>query len=838
MGFYKSTSMVNFTVEQLREIMYQPDNIRNMSVIAHVDHGKSTLTDSLIARAGIIAAKSAGDERYMDTREDEKERGITIKSTGVSLSFSKDGKNYLFNVIDSPGHVDFSSEVTAALRVTDGALVVVDCIEGVCVQTETVLRQAMQEKIRPVLMVNKVDRAILELQLDPESIYKNFVRVIERVNVVVANFAQADMGEVDLDASRGNIAFGSGKDCWGFTLKRFADLYSKKFGIESDKMMKKLWGDNYYEAKGKAWRSEGKDAEGNPLKRAFVMFIIEPIVKISKACVEGNNELIDKLLTSIDVKLTAEERELQGKKLLKVIMQRWIDAADALLEMMVLHLPSPRVAQSYRYKYLYEGPEDDEVATAMKNCDVNGPLMMYVSKMVPTSDKGRFYAFGRVFSGKVSIGQKVRIMGPNYVPGKKGDVMEKTVQRTVLMMGRKTEFVPDVPCGNTCALVGIDQCLTKTGTISDHPDAHNIRVMKYSVSPVVRVAVKPKNQAELPKLVAGMQRLAKSDPLVLCINDEETGENIIAGSGELHVEICINDLVNEFAQIEIIKSDPIVSYRETVRELPSAPAMSKSANSHNRLYVIAEPLTEDFCDAIEKGEIPFRDMKEKTRILSEKFDWDKAEVLKIWSFGPDGDGPNVIVDATSGCQFMNEIKEHMVSGFELVSKAGVLCEETMRSVRFNVVDTVLHNDSIHRGGGQISPATRRVLFAAELMAKPTLQEPVFLVEITCPQDVVSAIYSCMAVRRGSVEEEVLVEGTPLVIMKAFLPVAESFGFTAFLREKTAGQAFPNCVFDHWETIEGDITNKDSKLAKLIVTVRSRKGLKAELPSLNDYYDKL
>jgi elongation factor 2 len=829
--------MVNFTIDDLRAIMFKPDNIRNMSVIAHVDHGKSTLSDSLIAKAGIIATKSAGDERYMDTREDEKERGITIKSTGVSLSFSYHGEDFIFNLIDSPGHVDFSSEVTAALRVTDGALVVVDCIEGVCVQTETVLRQAMQEKIRPVLMVNKVDRAILELQLDAESIYKNFVRVIERVNVVVSNFAQPDMGNVELDPTRGNVAFGSGKDCWGFTLKRFADMYSKKFGIDSAKLMQKFWGDNYYDAKGKVWRTEERDKDGNPLKRAFVMFIIEPIVKISRACVEMNQELIDKLLVSIDVKLTSEEKEHQTKKLLKVIMQKWIDAADALLEMMVLHLPSPRVAQAYRYKYLYEGPDDDECAIAMKNCDVNGPLMMYVSKMVPTSDKGRFYAFGRVFSGKVAIGQKVRIMGPNYLPGKKTDLMEKTVQRTVIMMGRKTEFVPDVPCGNTCALVGIDQCLSKTGTISDHPDAFNIRVMKYSVSPVVRVAVKPKNQAELPKLIAGMQRLAKSDPLVLCINDEETGENIVAGSGELHVEICINDLVNEFAQIEIVKSDPIVAYRETVRE-KSSNAMSKSANSHNRLYTNAEPLTEEFAAAIERGEIPFRDAKEKARILNEKFDFDKTEIPKIWSFGPESEGPNIIVDSTSGCQFMNEIKEHMISGFEIVTKCGVLCEEPMRGIRFNVVDTVLHNDSIHRGGGQITPTTRRVLYAAELLAKPSLQEPMFLVEITCPQDVVGAIYSCMAARRGAVEDEVQVEGTPLVIMKAFLPVAESFGFTSFLREKTAGQAFPNCVFDHWELIDGDLSQKENKLTKLVQTVRVRKGLKEDVPEASQYIDKL
>jgi len=306
--------MVNFTVEQLRELMSKPDNIRNMSVIAHVDHGKSTLTDSLICKAGIISQKTAGTARFMDTRDDEQERCITIKSTGVSLAFNLEGQDFLFNLIDSPGHVDFSSEVTAALRVTDGALVVVDCVEGVCVQTETVLRQAMQEKILPVLMVNKMDRAILELKLDGESIYKNFVRVIERVNTVVDTYSQPDMGEVSLNPVKGNVAFGSGKDVWGFTLAQFARMYSKKFGIPVDKMMVRLWGDNFYDAKAKVWRTSNMDADGNKLARAYVQFIVDPIIKVSKACLENDKELIAKLVDTMGVKLTSEDKENSDKK--------------------------------------------------------------------------------------------------------------------------------------------------------------------------------------------------------------------------------------------------------------------------------------------------------------------------------------------------------------------------------------------------------------------------------------------------------------------------------------------------------------------------------------------
>lgn len=334
-----------------------------------------------------------------------------------------------------------------------------------------------------------------------------------------------------------------------------------------------------------------------------------------------------------------------------------------------------------------------------------------------------------------------------------------------------------------------------------------------------------------------MKRLAKSDPLVVCINDEETGENIIAGSGELHVEICLNDLVNEYAQIEIIKGDPIVSYRETVKK-ESTVAMAKSANSQNRLFCSCEPISTELCEAIEQGDIPFRDAKARIKILSDKYNWDKGLGNKIWGFGPLGEGANVLVDLTQGCQYMNEIQEHMYVGFGIVTKNGVLCEENMRGVRFNVTDTYLHQDSIHRGGGQITPATRRVLYATQLLSEPSLLEPIFLVEITCPQECTSAVYEVMMQRRGNVDEQIEVEGTPLVIMKAYLPVSESFGFTGYLREKTGGKAFPNCVFDHWEIMTGDALDPADKLGKLVCQVRKRKGLSENVPDVKKYMDKL
>merc|ERR1719418_334934 len=535
-------------------------------------------------------------------------------------------------------------------------------------------------------------------------------------------------------------------------------------------------------------------------------------------------------MTTLGITLKGDDKALQGKPLMKRTMQIWINAADTLLSMIVTKLPSPRVAQKYRVENLYEGPMDDEAAKAIRTCNKEGALMMYVSKMVPTNDKGRFYAFGRVFSGTIATGQKVRIQGPHYKVGGKEDLNIKNIQRTVLMMGRTTEQIADVPCGNTVALVGIDQFILKSGTLTTIDTAHNIADMKYSVSPVVKVAVKVKDGKELPKLVEGLKKLSKSDPLVVCTT-EESGEHVIAGCGELHVEICLKDLREEYAQCEFIVSDPVVSYRETVGELSSVTCLAKSPNKHNRLYFTAEPMSDELCAAIEDGKAgPKAEAKERAKFMREKFDWDENAARKIWCWGPETEGANVVVDQTSAVQYLLEIKEHVNSAFQWTTKEGPLCEENMRGIRFNIMDVTLHTDSIHRGAGQIMPPTRRVCFAAELTAKPTLQEPVFLVEITCPQEAMSGVCNCMNLRRGCVFEENPREGTPLIQVKAHLPVSESFGFVAALRQATSGQAFPQCVFDHWENLQGDALQEGSKLQELILGTRKGRTSRWRCPS--------
>ncbi|KAF7336623.1 p-loop containing nucleoside triphosphate hydrolase protein [Mycena sanguinolenta] len=851
--------MVKFSVDEIRGLMERPTNIRNLSVIAHVDHGKTTLTDTLISKAGI----SAHGGRYMDTRPDEKDRGITIKSTAISLYFKfpdadleavqqkTDGSDFLINLIDSPGHVDFSSEVTAALRVTDGALVVVDAIDGACVQTETVttacpsilrpltqqrqvLRQALSERIKPVVVVNKLDRALLELKSSKEELYQSFSRTLKNVNRAISTYSDPALGDVQVSPERGTVAFASAIQGWGFTLRQFADRYARKFGVDKDKMMRRLWGDHFFNPWTKKWTTQGRDAEGKPLQRSFNMFVLDPIFRIFRTVLDSDEEGVGSILEKLDITLTQPQRAAEGKELLKTIMQKFAPAGDALLDMVVIHLPSPATAQRYRVESLYEGPMDDESAIGIRDCDPAGPLVVYISKMVPTSDKGRFYAFGRVFSGTVRSGV-VRIQGPRYVPGRPDDLFVKSIQRIVLMMGRTVEPLEDCPAGNIVGLLGIDRFLLKSGTLTTSDTAHNMRVMKFSVAPVVQVAVEVKNPADLPKLVEGLKRLSMADSLVQA-STSESGEHVIGAAGELHLEVCLKDLADALAGVPLKTSRPIVPYRESVEVESPVAALAKSANKHNRLYVKAMPLGEALTQAVEGGHVAAHDdFKSRARLLADEHGWDVNDARKIWAFGPDSSGPNVLVNATQGVAYMSEIKDSCVSGFQWATKQGVCAEEPMRGVRFNILDVMT---PFIEGGSQVIPTMRRVVYAASLLARPVLQEPVFLVEVQCPDTAIGRVYDCLSARRGEVVSEERRVGTPMYTIKAHVPVSESFGLNAALRGATSGKAFPQSAFHHWAAVSGSPLDEGSKAEDIVARIRARKGLSPGIPALEKYLDQL
>ncbi|RYG69930.1 hypothetical protein EON64_01505 [archaeon] len=714
----------------------------------------------------------------------------------------------------------------------------------------------MAERVRPCLMVNKVDRALLELQLNGEEIYQNMVRAIENVNVIIESYKFGDHNW-QVEPIKGNVAFGSGLHQWGFTLKNFARFYASKFNTTEEKMAEKLWGDwvfatvdgkNKWILSSSVNTNRGVDVETGS-KRAFVALVMDPIIQMFQAVM--NNELNKKgvpkafnMAQNVGVNLTEEiKKTLTGKPLLKHIMQKWLPAADAILEMIVVHLPSPATAQAYRVETLYDGPLDDECANAIRTCDTSetAPLMMYVSKMIPGADN-RFIAFGRVFSGKVATGQKVRILGPNYTPGKKTDLFLKSIQRVVIMMGRTTETVSDIPAGNTCGLIGVDQFLVKSGTITTSETACCIKTMKFAVSPVVRVAVSVKNSADLPKLVEGLKKLAKSDPMVRC-ETTEAGEHIIAGCGELHLEICLKDLADDFMKgAPINTSEPVVTYCETITT-ESPEVLSKSANKHNRLFCVVQPMNEEIQKLFDDEVVtPGMDVKDRSKILREHpaFGWEEAATpQKIWCFGDDGIGPNVLTERTMGVAYLNEIRDSVVGGFKWACNEGPMCDERVRGVKMILNDVTLHADAIHRGMGQVSPMSRRVTYAGIYLANPALLEPVFLVNITCPNNITGSIYNVMSMRRGNVFDEGDGMAGGVANMKAYLPVAESFGFSQALAEATSGAAFSQLMFDHWQLFDGgDFKDPTTRLGKLINAIRVRKNLTAELPPLDRYLDRL
>jgi len=529
-------------------------------------------------------------------------------------------------------------------------------------------------------------------------------------------------------------------------------------------------------------------------------------------------------------------------------MRTWIPAGNALLDMIVEHLPSPATAQEYRMELLYSGPLDSEEAQAVKGCDQKGPMSMYISKMVPTSEKGRFYAFGRVFSGTIKTGQEIRILGPDFVMGKKKDLFVKKVQRTLLMMGRYVEQISDCPAGNVCGLVGIDQFLLKSGTLTSSATMHPFHTMKFSVAAVVSVAVEPKNAADLPKLVEGLKRLAKSDPLVKC-STSKSGQHIIAGAGELHLEICLKDLREDYMKgADVRVSEPVVSFGETVGDRTGSdgkhPAIcvSKSPNKHNRIYMYAEPLESEFIAAVDDGEIVLPNqamMKAFGRNLADNFNWDIGEARKIWTFGcPPDAKANCVVDVTKGVQFLSEIKDHVVGAFMQVTTGGILCDEVMRGCKFCITDVKLHADTIHRGAGQIMPCAKKVFSACQIASCPKLLEPMFLVDITVPQQAQSGVFNTLNTKRGEIEKIEERIGTPLSQVQAYLPVIESFGFTELLRKNTGGQAFPQMKFSHWKLVSGDVYTEGSPANEHFFDIRKRKGMKETLPAFGDYYDKV
>lgn len=869
--------MVKLTIDSIKAAMLDPRRVRNISVIAHVDHGKTTLTDSLLQECGLLSQANTGTSLATDLGELEIAMGVTIKSTAVSMGYHQPstGEDHVIHLIDSPGHADFSSEVTAALRSTDGALVVVDCIEGPRVQTDVVLRQALAERVRPVLFLNKLDRPFLELHQDLDKIYEELRCAIESVNVVLGTYRDPSLPEYELRPEAGNVAFGSGFQAWGFRLLDFARLYAARSKKPVSKWLERLWGDKFFNPETGKWSSRA----GPGFVRGFIHFVLRPLKSVfelaekvdeSQSDAATFQESLSKLIafsSKLGVSL-AEDTELRGRKLARYVLNEWIPAGRCLMELVIDHLPSPVEAQRYRVETIYTGDMSDEVGTAMKSCDVDGPLMFYASKLIPDFG-GRFIAFGRVFSGTAKVGTRVRVLLPGYTPPETSDDHDDSagrhktpspdsnaderfakIQALKLCQGKTFETVSEVAAGNVMAIAGLDRVLRKCGTITTSSVAFPFRMMKFSVAPVVRVAVEPQRPSDLPKFVEAVRRVAKTDQL-LQVSVSESGEHILAGAGQLHMKCIMHDLETVYLanKVPLRIGDPIVQFKETLfgDSRTFAPnegraLLAKSPNKLNRFFLHAQSMDSALVDALESPAVTdgFGGASNPAVVaaLRKHAGFTSQGLRKIWVVGEPEAEANLLIDETTSVNYIQSIRDSAASVFSNYAHRGVLCGEPLRGVQMALVDAVIHSDAAHRGSGQVFPALMRGFGAAQLAADPALLEPIFRVDITVPQSQMGGVYNVLSRLRGTVVECTDNEGTPLVQLVCHLPVLESFQFSEILATETSGQAFPVTTFDHWRRVPGDLRDEGSSLSSIVSSVRERKGLPLAVPMVSELNDRL
>ena len=719
--------------------MHVLPQIRNLCIAAHIDHGKTTLSDNLIAGAGMMSSDLAGAARVLDFDEQESARGITINAASASMVHQHEESDYLINLIDTPGHVDFGGDVTRAMRAVDGCFILACAVEGPMPQTETVVRQALKEKVKPVLFINKVDRLINELQVTPEDMMERFKGTIQKVNKLIKQFAPEQYKkEWQVDVASGTVAFGSAYHNWGITVP-----YMAKSGIS--------------------------------FKQIF------------EYC---NNE---------DQKTLAQKAPVH----------------EVLLDMAVTKLPSPIQAQEYRIPNIWTGDLESEVGQAMLKCDPEGQLAMMITKIWMDPHAGEV-AVGRLYSGAINQGESVYAIGA---------AKPERVQQVSMMVGPDRITVPTVVAGNIAAITGIRSAAAGV-TLSKDKDFTPFEAIRHYSDPVVTVAVEPKNMKDLPKFIDALRSLAKADASLQVTTNQETGEALLAGMGELHLEITVFRIEEE-QNIQVKVSPPIVVYRESIEgNNHGRPFEGKSPNRHNRFYIEVEPLSAEVLKGLREGVFGDGPVRAKeTKEIGDRFGeygMDRDMMRKIYAIN----GTNVLVNDTKGIQALHETRELIIEAFNEVCKKGPVADEPMMGMLVRLVDAKLHEDAIHRGPAQTIPAVRNGLKGAILRARAILKEPMQKAFISVPNDWLGQVTREVTNRRGIIED-MPSEGDVTTVV-GIIPVGETFGFSNDIRAASQGRAV-------WNTENMGFENLPPQLFdKVVGDIRTRKGLKPE-PNPESYY---
>ena len=842
----------------LTDLMSFPEQIRNIALCGHLHHGKTSFLDTLVQQthdsSKFLEGKTgkARDEqlRYTDTHILERERGLSIKASPMSLLLpGTKGKSHLLNIIDTPGHVNFADEVAVSMRLVDGVVLVVDVVEGVQVQTELVIKHAVLSDLPLVLLINKMDRLILELKLPPTDAYFKLKHVVEEVNTHIENAIPGRGEKFRVSPEKGNVCFSCSSMDWCFTLPSFAKMYAESYPnakFDSTEFSMRLWGDIFFNARSRKFTRKAIEEKA---KRSFVHFVLEPIYKLYSHTISESPGDLKKTLAELGISLKPSQLKSNAKDLLRLVCEQFFGPASGFVDMVVQHVPSPVEGANQKLEHYYTGPPDTTTAKAMLECDPDGPLVVHITKLINTPDAQGFNSFGRVMSGTARPGQKVRVLGENYSIDDEEDMATANIDHVWIAESRYNVPTSGIPAGNFVLFGGVDNSIVKTATVvapelPDNEDAYIFKPVAHFFESVFKVAVEPINPSELPKMLDGLRKINKSYPLITT-KVEESGEHVVLGTGELYMDCVLHDLRRLYAQMEIKVSDPVTRFCETIVDQSALKCYALTPNKKNKLTFVAEPLDDGIAEDIESGKVSIKDPVRKVgKFFEENYSYDLLASRNIWAFGPDDRGPNILQNDTLPSdvdqKLLRGVRDGIRQGFSWGTREGPLCEEPIRNVKFKITDVELAQEAIFRGGGQIIPTARRACYSSFLMAGPRLMEPVYSCTMLGPSSVVSSLYTVLARRRGHVLSDAPVPGTPLYSVKGLIPVIDSFGFETDLRIHTHGAVTLSLVFDRWSVVPGDPLDKSVKLRPLepasaqatardfVLKTRRRKGLSEDV----------
>ena len=649
---------VHFARDFMTDLMNFPDQIRNIALAGHLHHGKTAFMDMLVMQTHRLddrLEKRTGrkrDEqlRYTDVHILERERGLSIKAAPMSLVLQgSKGKSHLINLLDTPGHVNFVDEVASSLRLVDGVVLVVDVVEGVQVNTEQIIKNAVLEDLPLTLVVNKMDRLILELKLPPTDAYFKVKHVIEEANTVIENTMPGQGEKRRLSPEKGNVAFACSAMGWCFTLPSFAKMYAESYeGVNAQEFGVRLWGDFFFNPRSRKFTRKAMEERA---KRTFVCFVLEPIYKLYSHTISESPDDLKATLATLGISLKPSQYKTDAKVLLRLVCEQFFGEATGFVDMIVEHIPSPLAGASKKIERYYTGPRDSAIASAMERCDQDGPLVIQVTKLFNTVDARGFNSFGRVLSGTVRPGQAVRVLGEGYTLDDEEDMTDATISDVWIAETRYQVPTSGVPAGCMVLLGGVDNSIVKTATLvpkkrDGNEEVYVFKPIKHFTESVFKVAVEPINPSELPKMLDGLRRINKSYPLVTT-KVEESGEHVILGTGELYMDCVLHDLRRLYSEMELKVSDPVTRFSETVVETSAMKCYAMTPNKKNKITMVAEPLDDGIAEDIESGKVSIRDpIRRVGKFFEEKYHWDLLASRSIWAFGPDEMGPNILQDDT------------------------------------------------------------------------------------------------------------------------------------------------------------------------------------------------